>query len=317
MKKWIWIIITVLVIGFVGYQYYSSKNSTQQVSAQVRTATVQKGKMEVKISGSGTVQPVTSKDITSTIDNNEIDEVLVTAGESVKKGQELVTFTDGSDPITAPATGKITTVSVSAGQRVTTGEVVAHITNYSNLQTVVSVDELDIPKIKTGQTTTLTVSAYPDQTYTGKVTAVANEGTTSNGVSTFDVTIHIDKPTNLKVGMSTEASILTDSKDNALYLPIDAVHTANNEKYVMVDSGTGTGTQQTVKTGLANDDYVEITQGVTEGQTIELPQLSKSSSTSNSNKGSMMGGMGGFGGNMGGGMPRSNGSSGTSGRSGN
>jgi multidrug efflux pump subunit AcrA (membrane-fusion protein) len=316
MKKWIIIIITVLIIGFAGYQWYSHNTSTQQATTQTRTASVQKGKLEVKVSGSGIVQPVTSEDIKSTIDNNAIDAVLVSAGETVTKGESLITFTDGSDPITAPADGMITSISVSAGQRVTIGQAVAHITNYSDLQTVVKVDELDVPKVKTGQTASITVSAYSDKTFTGTVTAVSNEGSTSNGVSTFDVTVHIDKPDNLKVGMSTEASILTDSKENALYVPVDAVHTANNEKYVIVMSAgsgdqTSTSQQVTVKTGLSNDENVEITEGVTEGQTVQLPQLTTSTSTSNNKQGGMMQGMGSMGG-----MPPSGGGA-SGGRSGN
>ncbi|MGJ7911014.1 efflux RND transporter periplasmic adaptor subunit [Neobacillus sp. LXY-1] len=315
MKRWIWIIISVLVIGFVGYQYYNSKTSSTEATTQVRTATVQKGKLEVKISGSGAVEPVTSEDIKATEDNNEIDEVLVAAGDKVTAGEELVTFTDDSDPITAPVDGTITSVSVKAGERVTSGFAVAHLTNYTDLQTVVQVDELDIPKVKVGQTASLTISAYPDTTYTGKVTAVADEGSSESGSSTFDVTIHIDNPANLKVGMSSEASILTDSKDQALYVPVDAVHTSNNEKYVIVTSGnTSTSEQKTVKTGIANDEYVEITEGVSEGETVQLPELSSSSSSQS--QGFMMRGMDG-----GGGMPPSGGGSQgqgqSSGRSGN
>ncbi|MGG1674424.1 efflux RND transporter periplasmic adaptor subunit [Neobacillus sp. NRS-1170] len=304
MKKWIYIALGVLVVGFVGYQWYSSKNGTQTASASVRTAVVQQGKLEVKISGSGTVQPVTSEDIKSTIENNEIDEVLAVAGEEVKKGDELITFIDGSDPVTAPADGVVTTMSVNAGERVTSGQVVAHLTNYEDLQTVVQIDELDIPKIKNGQTVSLKVNAFPDQAYTGKVTAIAEEGTSSNGVSTFDVTIHIDKPDNLKVGMSTEASILTASKDNALYVPLDAIYTSNNQKYVIIASSDTTdqnsGTEQkTVKTGLANEDFVEITDGVTAGETVQLPKLATGSTSNNGQR--MMqgsnfgGGFGGFG----------------------
>jgi multidrug efflux pump subunit AcrA (membrane-fusion protein) len=325
MKKWILIVICVIVIGFVGFQWYSSKTSAQQVTTQIRTALVQKGKLDVKISGSGTVQPVTSEDVKSTLNNNAIDEVLVSSGEEVKAGEDLITFTDGSDPITAPAAGVVTTLAVAAGERVTTGEVVAHLTNYKDLQTVVQVDELDISKIKKAQTVSIKVNAFPDQTYTGKVTKVADEGTSTNGVSTFDVTVHFDKSDNLKVGMSTEASILTASKDNALFVPVEAVHTANNQKYVIVTSSStdnqtnGTG-QVAIKTGLANEDYVEITEGVTEGETIELPQLATNTSSSNNSRGMMQGG--GFGG-MGqlGGMNRTyrngGGQGNFSGRSGN
>jgi multidrug efflux pump subunit AcrA (membrane-fusion protein) len=300
MKKWIITVIVVVVVGFVGYQWYASRTSAaQQVQTQIRTAVVQKGKLDVKISGSGTVQPVTSEDITSTINNNSIDEVLVTAGETVKKGADLITFTDGSDPITAPVDGVITTVSAVAGQRVTIGQVVAHLTNYSDLQTVVQVDELDIPKVKLNQPVTIKVNAYPDQAYTGKVSAIANEGTSTNGVSTFDVTVHFDKVDNLKVGMSTEASILTASKDNALYVPVDAVHSNNNGKFVLVTTGDANNqnaqTQRVeVKTGLANEDFVEITNGLTEGQEVMLPQLAVGNSSMNARM--MQGGFGGFGG---------------------
>ncbi len=314
MKKWILILLSVLVVGYVGYQWHGSKNSTQTASAQVRTAIVQKGKLEVKISGSGTIQPVISEDIKSAINNNEIDEVLVAAGEEVKKGDELLTFTDGSDPVTAPYDGVITTISVTAGERVTSGQIVAHLTNYNDLQTAVQIDELDIPKIKAGQFVSLKVNAYPDQVYTGKVTTIAEEGTASNGVSTFDVTIHIDKPENLKVGMSTEASILTASKEHALYVPLDAIYTNNNQKYVIITSSgsenqNSSTKQQPVKTGLATEDYVEITEGVKESETVKLPQLATSSSSSNT-KGIMQGGAFGQGmGEMGGlgGMNRSGG----------
>ncbi|MDN3020243.1 efflux RND transporter periplasmic adaptor subunit [Paenibacillus sp. BSR1-1] len=322
MKKWIWIIVSVLVIGFVGYQLFQSKSSNSEVTTQTRTAVVQKGKLEVKIGGSGTVEPVTSEDIKSTIDNNEIEEVLVSAGEEVKEGDELITFTDDTDPITAPADGVVTTVSTAAGERVANGQAVAHLTNYKDLQTVVQVDELDIPKIKEDQTVSLSVSAYPDKTYTGKVTGVAEEGTSANGSSTFDVTIHIDQPDNLKVGMSTEASILTNSKENALYVPVDAVHTNNNEKYVLIasadtntDTAAGTNVQKTVKTGIATDEYVEITDGVSEGDNILLPQVAASSSSNN--QGGMMQGMGGM---TGGGMPPNGGGMGApsgNGKSGN
>jgi multidrug efflux pump subunit AcrA (membrane-fusion protein) len=322
MKKWILIIVSVVIVGYVGYQWYNAKTSTTEAAAtQTRTATVQTGKLEVKISGSGTVHAVTSVDIKSSENNKTIDEIIVAVGEEVKAGDELITYTDGSDPVTAPADGVITTVSVAADDKVTAGQVVAHLTNYKDLQTIVQVDELDINKIQTGQTVSMTVSAVPDQTFTGTVTGVASEGTSANGVSTFDVTIHFDSIDNLKVGMSTEASILTASKENALLVPLDAIHSANGEKYVIVQSTSSDGQtagaeQKTVKTGLANEDYVEITEGVSEGDVIQLPQLATDSSSS-TQRSMMQGGFGapGLGGNMGGGIRGTGGQAG--GRSGN
>ena len=296
MKKWIVIAGSVLVVGVVGYQWIPSSLGTQTVSAQVRSAIVQKGELNVNISGSGTVQPVTSEDITTKFANNEIDEVLVAVGEKVKKGDELITFSDGSDPVTASATGVITSLAVSAGERVTNGQVVTHVTNYNQLQTVVQIDELDISKIKKKQPVNLTINAFPDQIFTGKVTSISDEGTSSTGVSTFPVTIQIDKPDQLRVGMSTEARILTESKEDAVYVPLEAVHTSSKEKYVIINSkGTDATEKTTVKTGLANEDYVEITKGISAGESVELPQLAKASTSNNSssnNQGSIFGSMG-------------------------
>jgi multidrug efflux pump subunit AcrA (membrane-fusion protein) len=293
MKKWIFVLFGIIVVGFVGYQWFSSKADAKQApNTQTRTAQVQSGKLEVKVSGSGTIQPVTSVDIKSTVTNKEIDEVLVSANENVNEGDELITFTDGSDSIIAPADGTITSITVTAGQRMNSGEVVAHLTNYTNLQTVVQIDELDIPKIKIGQPVTIKVNAFPELSYTGKVTTIANEGISTNGVSSFDVTIQIASVKDIKVGMSTEASILTASKENALFVPLEAVHSRNGEKVVLIGSTDGTGQveQKIVKTGLFNEDFIEITEGLTEGETVNLPQLAINNTTLNNQKGFMGGG---------------------------
>ncbi|MGJ7909731.1 HlyD family efflux transporter periplasmic adaptor subunit [Neobacillus sp. LXY-1] len=295
MKKWIWIAVSILVVGIIGVQLYSSTTKTSAATVKERTAEVKKGKLEVKLSGSGTVQPVVSKDVESTSNNDEIDEVLASIGEEVNEGDELVTFTDGSDPIVSPAKGVVTSISVASGDKVNTGQVVAHVSDYSDLQTVVQIDELDISKVKVGQSVSLKVNAFADQTYSGTVSKVSEEGTSSNGVSTFEVYIHIDKIDHLKVGMGTEASILTDTKENALYVPLDAVHLSKGKKYV--DLSGASSEKIEIKTGLANEDYVEITEGLSEGQIVKLPQLaaSNAASTTNSNNNSL-GGLGGLGG---------------------
>lgn len=303
MRKWIISIIVIIVVGLAGYWWFTTKSNAVQTPVKQRTAQVQKGKLEVKVSGSGTIQPVTNEDIVSPVTNNSISEVLVSAGQEVKKGAELISFTDGSDPIIAPADGTITTITALAGERVTTGQVVAHLTNYHDLKAVVQLDELDVPKVQVNQTVTMKVNAFPDQSFTGKVTSIANEGTSTNGVSSFDVTIGLDQSSNLKVGMSLEASILTATKDNALFLPLEAVHSMNNQKFVNLPSANASqnswrGQRTNVKTGLVNEDYIEITEGLAEGDTVVLPQLATNSSfTTNGNR-SNQGGFGGFGGGV-------------------
>ncbi|HDX9589706.1 TPA: efflux RND transporter periplasmic adaptor subunit [Bacillus pseudomycoides] len=294
LKKWISILgILIIVIG--AGAWYVLRDKSQPVTNQSVSVAVQKGKLDVKVKGSGSTQSVTNEDITADA-NKEVEEVLVSANDVVKKGQELITFTDGSDSIVAPADGTITSISVQAGDRAAAGKAVAHITNYSDLQTVIQVDELDIPKVQVGQNVTLKVNSFPDASYTGKVTDVAKEGTVSNGVCSFNVTIHIDNPKDLKIGMTAEASILTDSKDNVLYVPVEAVHTQGNQKFVLVQSSSSSNNKESmqrkvVKTGIHNEDAVEITEGLQEGEHVQLPmavQGNGANNTNNKQRGFMM-----------------------------
>jgi HlyD family secretion protein len=288
MKKWIFGIIIILIcIGAGGY--YILKPKAQDATTMTRTGLVQKGTLEVNVSGSGSISPINSEDIKSET-NSEVDEVLASVNKYVKKGDELVTFTDGSDSITAPFSGTINSISIEEGDRVNQGMVVAHITDYKNLETSIGVDELDISKVKVGQNVNVKVSAFPDSTYTGKVTSVSNEGEVSNGVSTFDVIVKVTNPKNLKVGMTTESSILVQKKENALYVPVEAINTNGSTKYVYV-SETNSDSQETttksveVKTGIANENYVEITTGLQAGQEVVLPQIQSSNSFGGFSKG--------------------------------
>ena len=288
-------ICTVLVLAIGGGAWFFMKDSAEPVIAKSVTATVEKGDLEVQISGSGSVAAINSEDITASV-TGEVDEVLVEKNELVEKGDELITFTDGSDPITAPFDGTVTTMNVEEGDRVSSSEVLAHITDYKKLKTTISVDELDVPSVKKGQTVEIKASAFEDETFTGEVTSVAKEGTYENGVSSFDVTIKIDKPGDIKIGMSTEVSILTNSVKDALYVPIEAVQLDGEEKYVNIQqSGTTEGTASTktaVETGISNDRYIEITSGLEEGQFVSLPITINESSTGSGADG-MRGGQGG------------------------
>ena len=294
MKKLI-MIGTVLVLAIGGSVWFFMKDNAEPVIAKSVTATVEKGDLEVQISGSGSVAAINSEDITSSV-TGEVDEVLVEKNELVEKGDELITFTDGSDPITAPFDGTVTTMDVEEGDRVSSSEVLAHVTDYKKLKTTISVDELDVPSVKKGQTVDIKASAFEDETFTGEVTSVAKEGTYENGVSSFDVTIKIDKPGDIKIGMSTEVSILTNSVKDALYVPIEAVQIDGEEKYVNIQqSGTTEGavsTKKVVETGISNDRYIEITSGLEEGQFVSLPITINESSTGTGGEG-MSGGQGG------------------------
>lgn len=314
MKKWFIIVLCVVVVAAGGgIIWYMNKGKAEQPEAITPTAVVQKGPLESKVSGSGSLSPAIDEDL-KVAENKTVNEVLVSKDEKVKKGEDLVTFTDGS-VLEAPHDGTITSVNVYDGSRVNAGQVIAHLTNYSDLNMVVQVDELDIPKVKAGQNVEVIVNAFPEQKYEGVVKEIASEGTVTNGVSKFDVTVHLSSSKNLKAGMTATADIIIAKKENALYVPIGAVHSLNGKYFVYVQdtaqqntesaaaSGSaadyeGNGRRVFVKTGLHNDNYIEIVSGLKQGQVVLLPKIVRNANQNQSSNGQRMPGM--FGGNMGG-----------------
>jgi multidrug efflux pump subunit AcrA (membrane-fusion protein) len=297
VKKWISIVVILLLVAGGVWLYQNKQTDAATTSTEVMTSTVQRGDIEVSISGSGSVASINSNDVTSPSEGI-VDEVLVAENAIVAEGDELVTFTDGSDPVIAPHAGTITTLNVVSGDRVQSGTVVSHITDYATLQTVITVDELDITSVETGQAADITVNAFPDDTFTGKVTKVAKEGTAESGVSSFEVTVQFDEPKEILIGMSTEVSITTESKQDVLYVPIEAVQVDRNQKYVTVQETSSneeepTTKQVVVETGINDDQNIEITSGVEEGQIIQLTlQVSTTTSQSTDQRAGMRG-MGG------------------------
>ncbi|GGI15599.1 efflux RND transporter periplasmic adaptor subunit [Gottfriedia solisilvae] len=283
MKKWIiGILVIIICAGTGGYFYLKPK--AQETSTITRTQVAQKGTLEVKVSGSGSIAATNSEDLMSET-NSEVDEILVSKNETVEEGDELISFSNGSDSIEAPFSGTITSIAVEEGDMVNQGTVVMHITDYKNLETTIGVDELDIAKVKVGQSVTVDVSAFPDTTYKGKVSEVSKEGEVSNGVSTFNVKVKLNKSNNLKVGMTTESAVLVQKKENVTYVPVEAINTSNNVKYVIVNDSSSSNSEDQattstveVKTGITNENYVEIISGIQAGQQVVLPQIQSSNS---------------------------------------
>lgn len=335
MKRWIISIVILIVIagsGIYGYSYFSKKSEAASApQTQTLTAAAETGNVEVSVSGTGNISVINEEVITSE-GNATVEEVLVAAGDTVEAGAELITFEDDElDPITAPFAGEITALNVEAEDIVQMNSELVQVTDYGNLEMVVNVDELDVAKVQVGQTAVIDVNAISDKEFTGTVTSVAKESNDDSSSTTakYEVRITINEPVGIKVGMTAEATITTEKKENVVTVPVAAIQKQGDQYYVLVPSEDQTvapaeqedgeestttsaiqTTQQTVEIGLQNDTVVEIVSGLAAGAEVVLPSLN----TENSNQQSGRNGMfpsGGFpGGNMGqrpeGGMPQGN-----------
>ena len=152
------------------------------------------------------------------------------------------------------------------------------------MQIDLSVDELDILNVKEGQDVSATLDALEDQTFTGEITNVSHVGTNSGGSTKYTVSAQIDKTDDMLVGMNATVVITVDSAEDVLTIPLSAVQEDNGTSYVYTTNDNGTlGGKKTVTTGLSDDSTVEITDGLSEGDTVYYKDLSGQELTSSQN----------------------------------
>lgn len=240
--------------------------------------------------GSGTVtgfdklagSNVTKGEVLCTIDS-EANRAQV---ENARLGVESARLSAGSASdnlddyrITAPISGTVIEKKFKAGDKVdgAASGTLALIYDMSCLKVEMDVNELDIGKVKAGQSVEITAAALPGQTFRGTVERVSVNGTTTSGFTTYPVTVTIADYGELKPGMNVSATILGETVENALCVPVGAVNRGNTVTVPAEGAMTGDGAnladpskleERPVTLGRSDGDYIEITSGLTEGEAV-------------------------------------------------
>ncbi len=130
----------------------------------------------------------------------------------------------GYATIYSPVNGTVVSRNVDVGQTVAssfqTPTLFTIAQDLTKMQIDTNVDEADIGRAKVGQATNFTVDAYPEKTFSGRVTQVRNAPIITQNVVTYDVVIEVDnRDLFLKPGMTTNVSILTETVKDVLKIP--------------------------------------------------------------------------------------------------
>ncbi len=214
--------------------------------------------------------------------------------------------------IKAPTSGTITNFTLQKGDTITiessnsTANNASNTTKIATLNTgnkpsiTVSLSEIDIPNVKVGNKVTLTVDAFSDKTYTGKVTDIDTTGSADSGVVSYPVTIILDTENDkLYSNMSVTANIITSTKDNVLLVPSSAVQKASDQSTIRV-MRNGRVEIVPVEIGESSDTQVEIASGLAEGDEVVTSVTNTAATQQTSGTTSVFGGSGlgrgGFGG---------------------
>ena len=162
-----------------------------------------------------------------------------------------------------------------------------------------SLNEVDAAKIEIGQNATLTFDAIEELTLTGEVAEIDTIGTVTQGVVSYTVKIGFDsQDERIKPGMTVNAAIQTDTKQDVLVVPSSAVKTQNGISYVQVfnpalpERGGAQGItsptspqQIEVEGGISDDLHIEILSGLEEGQQIVTRTISGTAANTTSTSG--------------------------------
>ncbi len=206
-------------------------------------------------------------------------------------GNQLKSLNDDlrSQTVTAPEKGTVLDVKAQPGDTLSAGTVIAIVANLNSMEVILPIDEIDLGKVKPGQEAVVTADAFPGKAFPGTVLSVALEAKSTTGIATFDAKILVQSDKKLLSGMSCDVSIKTDSRDNALLLPVEALQITDTGYMVwfvpnnLTDDYDEPESQLTstlrrkliseavsveVETGLISSNHAEILSGLSEGDTV-------------------------------------------------
>jgi HlyD family secretion protein len=219
------------------------------------------------------------------------------AKAALKQAQDYLSKTT----IYAPMAGTISDLNKEEGEIAIgsqfQGDVILVISDLSDMEAQVNVDENDIVSVAIGQEAEIEVDALPGQELKGVVREIANSANvagpgTSDQKTEFEIKIGIvGPPGTLRPGMTASADVSTKMNENALGVPIEAVVVRTVDQLVMagetrkeaesrytpdkdgfveivfcVEGGKAIAKQ--VKTGIQSDEFIEILDGLKEGDEV-------------------------------------------------
>lgn len=306
------VLVVVIAAAIVLPKIFSSASSTRITTYQVEEITY--GNVSTTISGSGTLTPVTQETVTSTY-AGEVSSVNFTVGDEVAEGDVLavVTSDNRDEEITAPCDGILIEFPVKVGTEVAVGGSVAMIMGKDGFTMGIAVDELNISSVALGQEVSFAIDAFEGD-YTGSVTAISYNGSTSGGTTAYQITATVGYVEGVYPGMSASVEIVIEDSGDGLLVPVDAVGTSGDDNYVyLAPSGAEVGasfdegeidlndlTKVTVETGMSDGSYMMIeSDELAEGNLIVVTKITSTLTGSDSEgEGGGFEGMGEFPGGM-------------------
>jgi len=179
---------------------------------------------------------------------------------------EIAKMKLGRTRIRAPFSGVITDIHVCPQESVGQGDELFMLVDIHKLKVEAVVLESEINKLKLGQEVGIKFSAYPDEVFEGRVKAISPIVNPED--KTCKVIIDLPNPNEeIKPGMHAEVEIAAEIHRDRLIIPHEAVLVRGGRKLAFaVDEGLAKW--KYIEVGLENEDYVEVLDGISEGEKV-------------------------------------------------
>lgn len=246
----------------------------QQASIGVKTvpADFRSVNAILRLNGTVTLDPDRRAHVTTRI-SGRVEQLFAAIGSRVEKGQKLALIQSrqpGDPPpeieVNAPVGGIVNARNISVGDAVEPNTELFDLVDLSKVIVLAQVYEEDVGKVKTGQTARVTALSYPDLELTGTVTFLGLE--LDPATRTLPVWVMVDNPEGkMRVGMFTKANLLLAENPDLLTVPTETILEEGGEKFVFVQTGD-TFKRQDVQTGVADDRFIEIKDGLVPGDAV-------------------------------------------------
>ena len=284
--KRVLLILVLLIVGLVAYRIVSYnmakrnlKGSTEEKVTAVKTFPAGRGNIEEIISLNGDIRGLREVDVYTRVSGKLIKKIKE-EGDSVKKG-EIVALIDRDEPalgftkaeVKSPIEGTVIRYYVDIGDSVIPQEPmpqepVVNIAYMDKIKIVVNVGEKDISKLRKGEKVRVSVDAYPEENFLGRVVKVAPAVDPRSRKLKVELEIE-NKDHRLKPGMFADVEIIYNEHSNVLVVPRISV-LEKEGRTILFTVEDDRAKLREVKTGISDEEKIEIVEGLTEGESVVI-----------------------------------------------
>ena len=166
--------------------------------------------------------------------------------------------------------GIIAEAGVNAGNSLKQDSSIVSVNDYAEVSVLITVDETDMDSAFLGNGANIIFSAFPDRVWKGEVAEIGDAQINSNtNAAEYSVTVKITGDTSgLYEGMSAEVTLITEESEEVVYVPKRAIIREGTRSYVKYRDEDGNIRKKEVITGFSDGIYVEIEEGLMEGDIV-------------------------------------------------